>query len=88
VGSYEFFVRLGARTPGLFLGCWFLIHDALLIECEQAFENLFVCKIDNRKPQGRGRATARQLAMQEMAVGPAPWRNRRNRQWWCRRDDD
>ena len=48
VGSYEFFVCLGARNPGLFLGCWFLIHDALLIEREQAFENLFVGKIDRK----------------------------------------
>jgi hypothetical protein len=46
VGSYEFFVCLRARNPGLFLGCWFLIYDALLIECEQAFENLFVGYID------------------------------------------
>ena len=46
MGSYEFLVCLGARNPGLFLGCWFLIHDALLIEREQAFENLFVGKID------------------------------------------
>lgn len=48
VGSYEFFLCLSARTPGLSLGCWFLIHDALLIECEQAFENLFVGKIDRQ----------------------------------------
>jgi len=53
VCSYEFFVCLGARTPGLFLGRWFLIHDALLIEREQAFENLFVSKID-RKTVGSG----------------------------------
>jgi hypothetical protein len=48
VGSYEFFVCLGARTPGLFLGCWFLICGVLLIEREQAFENLFVGKIDRK----------------------------------------
>ena len=48
VGSYEFFVCLGARTPGVSLGCWFLIHDALLIEYEQAFEDLFVGKIDRK----------------------------------------
>jgi len=48
VGSYEFFVCLSARNPGLFLGFWFLIHDALLIEREQAFENLFVGKIDRK----------------------------------------
>ena len=46
MGSYEFVACLGAGNAGLFLGCWFLIHDALLIECEQAFENLFVGKID------------------------------------------
>ena len=45
-GSYEFFVCLGARNPELFLGCRFLICGALLIEREQAFENLFVGKID------------------------------------------
>jgi hypothetical protein len=48
VGSHKFFVCLGTRNPGLFLGCWFLIHDALLIECEQAFENLFIGKIDRK----------------------------------------
>jgi hypothetical protein len=53
VGSYEFFVCLGARTPGLSLGCWFFIHDALLIEREQAFQDLFVGKID-RKPVSGG----------------------------------
>jgi hypothetical protein len=52
VGSYEFVACLGARTPGLFLGCWFLIHDALLIEREQAFENLFVGKIDRKAVSG------------------------------------
>ena len=36
----------GLRT-GFFRG-------AFLIEREQAFENLFVGKIDNRTPQGRG----------------------------------
>ena len=48
VGSYEFFVCLGARTSGLFLRCCFLIHDALLIKCEQAFEDSFVAKIDRK----------------------------------------
>ena len=48
MSSYEFLVCLGARTPGLFLSCWFLIYDTLLIEREQAFENLFVGKIDRK----------------------------------------
>jgi hypothetical protein len=48
VGSYQFFVCLGARNSGLFLGCWFLIRGALLIKREQAFENLFVGKIDRK----------------------------------------
>ena len=48
MGSYEFLVCLGARNAGLFLGCWFLIYDALLIKREQAFENLFIGKIDRK----------------------------------------
>ena len=48
MGSYEFFVCLGARNPGRFLGCWFLIRGALLIKREQTFENLFVGKIDRK----------------------------------------
>src|ERR1700738_1683558 len=50
--SYEFFVCLGARNAGLFLRRWLLIQDALLIEREQAVENLFVGHGD--RGAGRG----------------------------------
>ena len=48
MGSHKFFLCLGARNAELFLGCRFLICGALLIKREQAFENLFVGKIDRK----------------------------------------
>jgi hypothetical protein len=70
VGSYEFLVCLGARNAGLFLGCWFLIHGALLIKREQTFENLFVGKIDRKTVGVRDGAIEFRVGLCENAIIP------------------